>query len=152
MLIDDADRRILRVIQDDPEVSMRELGEKTGLSHTPCWRRLKSLQERGVVTDKRYVLDPKKLGYQLVFLGFVKMKEHEREKLTQFEQAVVRIPQVLQCYSATGEYDYFLRVLAKSVDDYESTVKNSLVELPNVFSINTSLTLKEVKNTTAIPV
>ena len=150
--MDDADRRILRAIQDDPDITMRALGEMTGLSHTPCWRRLQRMRDEGIIGDKRYILNPEALGFELVVFCSVKMKEHSRDSLLEFERAVVRVPEVLQCYTVTGEYDYILRVLARNVRDYEDTVKNALVELPHVALLSTSLTLNEIKNTTHIPV
>eukprot|EP00581_Thalassiosira_minuscula_P023358 CAMPEP_0184405978 /NCGR_PEP_ID=MMETSP0738-20130409/1199_1 /TAXON_ID=385413 /ORGANISM="Thalassiosira miniscula, Strain CCMP1093" /LENGTH=131 /DNA_ID=CAMNT_0026762699 /DNA_START=89 /DNA_END=484 /DNA_ORIENTATION=- len=131
---------------------MRELGDQTGLTHTPCWRRLNRLKETGVIEAKRYVLNPSLAGFPIVVFCFVRMKEHRRELLNEFEDAVAKIPEVLQCYSATGTHDYILRVLARSLADYEQTIKHYLVELPYVSLISTSVTLKEVKNTNDIPV
>lgn len=150
--MDDADRRILTTLQRHPEYTMRELGEHTGLSHTPCWRRLTRLRENGIVDEKRYIVDPRAVGFEIVVFCFVRMKEHTRDRLTEFENAVQRVPEIVQCYSATGEHDYILKVLARSVSDYETTMKDALVELPHVSFINTSFALNEVKNTTAVPI
>ncbi|SFQ06405.1 Lrp/AsnC family transcriptional regulator [Tranquillimonas alkanivorans] len=152
MQIDDADRRILRVIQEAPGLTMRELGEATGLSHTPCWRRLQRLQEAGIVSDKRYIVDPEAVGYEIVVFCFVRIAEHRRARLQEFEAAVARVPEILQCYSLSGEHDYVLQVIARSVRAYEATVKNALTELPNVQSISTSFTLKRVKASNVVPV
>lgn len=150
--MDDADKRILRALQQNPDLTMRELGEVTGLSHTPCWRRVNKLKESGVIEAKRYILNASAAGYSIVVFCFVRMKEHNRESLNEFEEAVQGIPEVLQCYSATGDHDYILRVLTRSVSQYEQTIKNILVELPHVSFVSTSLTLNEVKNTTDIPI
>ncbi|WP_182084360.1 Lrp/AsnC family transcriptional regulator [Aureimonas sp. ME7] len=150
--IDEADRRILRVIQEKPGLTMRELGEETGLSHTPCWRRLQRLQEVGIVSEKRYLVDPEAVGFDIVVFCFVRISEHRRERLQEFERAVERVPEILQCYSLSGEHDYVLQVVSRSVRDYEATVKNALTELPNVRSISTSFTLKRVKASTYVPV
>ncbi len=152
MQIDEADRRILRVIQERPGLTMRELGDETGLSHTPCWRRLQRLQEAGIVSEKRYIVDPEAVGFEIVAFCFVKIVEHRRERLQEFERAVAFVPEILQCYSLSGDHDYLLQVVSRSVRDYEATVKNALTELPNVRSISTSFTLKRVKATTYIPV
>ncbi|MGA0542237.1 Lrp/AsnC family transcriptional regulator [Neotabrizicola sp. VNH66] len=152
MEIDEADRRILRAIQDAPEITMRELAEVTGLSHSPCWRRLQRLREEGAVSPRRFVIDPEAVGFDILVMCFVKISRHQRESLRAFEEAVATVPEILQCYSLSGEYDYVLQVIATSVKDYEATVKNALVELPNVQSINTSFTLKRVKNSLNIPV
>ena len=146
------DYKILEQIQKDSSLSTTELAEKVGLSQSPCWRRLQRLQELGAISPKRFVVDPETVGFEILVLCFVKISHHQRERLRAFEEAVVKVPEVMQCYSLTGEYDYVLQVIAASVRDYEATVKNALVELPNVQSINTSFTLKRVKHTLNVPV
>ena len=150
--MDEVDKRILRALQKNPDLTMRELGEVAGLSHTPCWRRLNQLKENGVIEAKRYIINPAAAGFGVVVFCFVKMKEHRREAFSEFEKAVQDVPEVLQCYTATGDYDYILRVLARSLEDYEKTVKNYVVELPHVSNVSTSVTLNEVKNVTDIPI
>lgn len=152
MNLDDSDRRILRVIQARPDITMRELGEATGLSHSPCWRRLQRMQDKGAVSARRFVIDPEAVGYEILVFCFVKISRHQRERLKAFEDAVAGVPEVLQCYSLSGEYDYVLQVIASNVRDYEATVKNALVELPNVQSIYTSVTLKRVKHSLNVPI
>jgi len=150
--IDESDRKILRSIQKNPDITMRDLGDETGMSHSPCWRRLQRLKELGVVGDKAFSIDPEAVGYEIRVLCFVRIAEHKRERLQQFETAVQAVPQILQCYSLSGDHDYVLHVIARSVRDYEETVKNALVELPNVQSVSTSFTLKKVKDSRLVPV
>lgn len=150
--MDEADRSILRAIQANPDLTMRELGEMTGLSHTPCWRRLNKLREEGIISDKRYVLDAQKLGYEIVAFCHVHMATHAGQALNEFEAAVAKVPEVVQCYSAAGDLDYILKVLAQNLRAYEETVKHKLLQLPHVATISTSLALKEVKNTPNIPI
>lgn len=150
--LDEADKRILRAIQRNPELTMRELGETTGLSHTPCWRRLGRLRDEGVISEKRYVLDAQKLGFDLIAFCMVQLKAHTRKSLEEFETATLAIDEIVQVYSATGDQDYILCVLSRSVRDYEETIKHRLLGLPHVGSIRTSLALREVKNTTDVPV
>ena len=152
MELDEPDRRILRALQGQPDLTLRELGEVAGLSHSPCWRRLQRLQETGAISPKRFVVDPEAVGFEILVLCFVKISHHQRDRLRAFEEAVAKVPEVMQCYSLSGEYDYVLQVVATSVRDYEATVKNALVELPNVQSINTSFTLKRVKHSLNVPV
>lgn len=152
MDLDDSDRRILRAIQARPEITMRELGEATGLSHSPCWRRLQRLQEEGAVSPRRFVIDPEAVGFEILVLCFVKIAHHQRDRLRAFEEAVQDVPEIMQCHSLSGEYDYVLQVIATSVRHYEAVVKNAIVELPNVQSVNTSFTLKRVKHSLNVPV
>ncbi len=151
MLLDDSDRRILTALQERPDLTLRELGEVTGLSHSPCWRRLQLLQAAGAISAKRFVVDPEVIGFEILVFCFVKISHHQRDRLKAFEDAVAKVPEIMQCYSLSGEYDYVLQVIATSVREYEATVKNALVELPNVQSINTSFTLKRVKNSLNVP-
>lgn len=151
-MIDESDRRILRALQERPELTLRELAEVTGLSHSPCWRRLQRLQDSGAISARRFVVDPEAVGFEILVFCFVKISHHQHDRLRAFEEAVARVPEVMQCYSLSGEYDYVLQVIAASVRDYEATVKNAIVELPNVQSINTSFTLRRVKNSLNVPV
>ena len=151
MLLDDSDRRILKALQDQSDLTLRELAEVTGLSHSPCWRRLQRLQATGAISAKRFVVDPQAIGFEILVFCFVKISHHQRDRLKAFEDAVAKVPEVMQCYSLSGEYDYVLQVIATSVREYEATVKNAIVELPNVQSINTSFTLKRVKNSLNVP-
>lgn len=149
---DDSDRRILRAIQAQPDITMRELGEVTGLSHSPCWRRLQRLQSEGAVSARRFVIDPEAVGFEILVLCFVRIAHHQRDRLRAFEEAVQDVPEIMQCHSLSGEYDYVLQVIATSVRHYEAVVKNAIVELPNVQTVNTSFTLKRVKHSLNVPV
>ncbi|TPE53277.1 Lrp/AsnC family transcriptional regulator [Amaricoccus solimangrovi] len=151
-MIDEADRRILREIQRSPEIPTRELAERVGLSHTPCWRRLQRMRDDGVITERRHVVDHDAAGFAVTVFCFVTLKEHRRERLTEFEEAALKVPEIIQCFSISGEYDYILQVIARSVSDYERTVKDAIVELPNIASINTSFTLRKVKASLDVPV
>ncbi|EYD70783.1 Transcriptional regulator, AsnC family [Limimaricola hongkongensis DSM 17492] len=149
--LDDTDRRLLRLLQAEPELTLREVGERLGLSHTPCWRRLARMREAGVIEEKRHIIDPVAAGFDITVFCAVRMNGHSRGHLEEFEAAVAGIAEVVQCYSVSGDHDYLLRVLARSIRHYESTVKNALVQLPHVLSISTSVTLREIKNTTDVP-
>lgn len=150
--MDKADRKILRTLQEQPHLTMRELGDKTGISHTPCWRRLSRMKDEGIVSEKRYVVDPASVGFDLTILCFVRLKEHDRSEMRAFETAILDVPEVLSCYTITGEHDYMLRVIARGVEGYETTVKDALMQLPNVGFIQTCLALSEIKNTSMIPI
>ncbi|MGR3593787.1 Lrp/AsnC family transcriptional regulator [Limimaricola soesokkakensis] len=149
--LDETDRRLLRLLQAEPDLTLREVGERLGLSHTPCWRRLTRMREAGVIEERRHIIDPVAAGFDITVFCAVRMNGHSRAHLEEFEAAVVRIAEVVQCYTVSGDHDYLLRVLARSIRHYESTVKNALVQLPHVLSISTSVTLREIKNTTDVP-
>jgi Lrp/AsnC family transcriptional regulator len=151
-MMDKTDRKIIRLLQEQPEMTLRDLADAAGLSHSPCWRRIQKLQKAGILSERRYLVDAQAAGYEILVFCLVRMAHHKREYLSAFEDAVAAVPEILQCYSLSGEHDYILQVIAHNVKDYEATVKNALVQLPHVQTISTSFTLKRVKETANVPV
>ncbi len=149
--MDDIDRNILRVMQRRPDLSIAEIGEQVGLSHTPCWRRIKKLEQSGVIAGRPVMLDAEKLGFGVTIFVMVRLSVHNEPALNQFESAVLEVPQILQCYTMSGEFDYLLRIAVASVRAYEKTVKGKLLHLPHVGQINSHFSLNEIKNTWHLP-
>lgn len=148
---DEFDRKILRTLQENADYSMAELGEKVGLSHTPCWRRIKRLEAEGIIRGKVTLLDPQKLDLSVTVHAYITIKSHDEDSLNAFESAVQDVEEIVECYSTSGDKDYVLRVVVDSVDHYERLLKNNLVHLPNVASVNSTFALKQVKYTTQLP-
>ena len=149
--LDDYDLKILRTMQKNADYSMAELGEKVGLSHTPCWRRIKRLEAEGIIMRKVTLLDPQKLGLIVTVYAYITIKSHDEDSLNAFESAVQGVEEIVECYSTSGDKDYVLRVVVDSVDHYERLLKRNLVHLPNVASVNSTFALKQVKYTTQLP-
>lgn len=150
--IDDIDRAILRALQQNADYSMADLGTLVGLSHTPCWRRLKRLETEGVIQHKVTLLDANKLNLGVTVHAYITIKHHEGTALEAFESAVQAIPEIVECYSTSGDKDYVLRVVVQSVEHYERLMKTQLINLPNLGSINSAFALKQVKYTTQLPI
>ena len=150
--IDDTDLRILRELQDHPDLAVTDLATRIGLSHTPCWRRMKRLEEAGVISGRAVLIDPAAVGYEISVFASIKIKQHDEETLEAFEAAVGRCPQIVECFSMSGDADYILRIVTRSVSDYEALMKKVILHLPGVGSINSSFALKRIKLTTKIPV
>ena len=149
--LDKFDIHILKILQKNSEVSMNELGEHVGLSHTPCWRRIKKLEEEGFIKQRVTLLAPKPLNLTVNVHAYITIKSHDESSLLAFECAVQDIPDIVECYSITGDKDYMLRIVAEDVNSYEKLLKNKLVHLPNVASVNSIFALKQVKYTTELP-
>ncbi|BFM17247.1 Lrp/AsnC family transcriptional regulator [Maricurvus nonylphenolicus] len=149
--LDDFDLKILRALQENADYSMNELGDIVGLSHTPCWRRIKRLESEGYIRGKVTLLDPHKLNRGVTVHAYLTIKSHDEESLNAFESAVMDIKEIVECYSTTGDKDYMLRIVVNSVSDYEVLLKQTLVHLPNVASVNSTFALKQVKYTTQLP-
>ncbi|MDQ2077167.1 Lrp/AsnC family transcriptional regulator [Marinimicrobium sp. ABcell2] len=149
--LDEFDRRILRALQANADHSMADLGGLIGLSHTPCWRRLKRLEAEGVIQKKVTLLDPSNLDLDVIVHAQVRMKDHQPNVLEAFEAQIQTLPHVLECYALSGDYDYGLKIVVKSVEHYERLLKRNLLPLPNVASINSTFALRQVKYSTQLP-
>lgn len=149
--LDDMDRRILRAMQANPDLSVADLSAIVGLSQTPCWRRIKRLEADGVITRRAILFDPKKVGLPINVLAHVRLQRHDEETLEALERETLRHPEILECFSMSGESDYVMRVVAADMDAYERFLKKVLLHLPGIASVNSSFTLKTVKSTPDLP-
>ena len=131
---------------------MAELAEEVGLSQTPCWRRLKQLEADGFIARRAVLLDARKLGFAVDVFAQVRIGNHDEASLDAFEDKVREHPEIVECFSMSGDSDYIMRILSRSIEDYERFLKKVLLHLPGVRSVNSSFALKPVKITTDIPV
>lgn len=150
--IDKFDREILRVLQRDATVSMAELSQQVGLSHTPCWRRVKKLEKEGIIKQKVTLLDNKKLNLGVSVFIYVTLKNHDNESLMAFESAVLDINEIVECHTTSGDKDYLLKIIVESIEEYEHLLKSKLTQLPGVDHLSSTFALKQVKNTTELPI
>ena len=149
--MDKIDLKILNALQQDPGINTADLAERVGLSHTPCWRRLKKLEQTGAIRERAVILDAGLLGLSVTVFAEIRLRQHHEDMLEAFEQAVRARPEIVDCYSMSGEHDYQLRVLVRDVAHYEKFLKKVLLYLPGVAAVNSSFALKAVKITTKIP-
>jgi Lrp/AsnC family transcriptional regulator len=150
--MDDIDRKILRVLQEDASISIVDLAQKVGLSHTPCWRRVKQMEEAGIIRGRAVLLDQQLLGLPINVLANVKLKAHDEETLEAFEKAAAQQPAIVDCFIMGGDSDYALRIVVGSIDEYERLLKKTLLHFPGVAAMNSHFALKCVKNTTKLPI
>jgi Lrp/AsnC family leucine-responsive transcriptional regulator len=151
-VLDDYDRRILSALQRDCRLSVAELAERAGLSPSTCHRRVKLLEERGVILGYVAGLDRQKLGFSIEFFVEISLVAQSEEALEKFEQAVQRVPEILECHLMSGAADYLLRVAAQDAPDYERIHRSRIARLPGVSRIQSSLSLRSVKAWTGYPV
>lgn len=150
--MDDVDIKILRILQDQPEISIVDLAQAVNLSHTPCWRRIKRLQGDGIIQGKVILLDPEVFGLTVNVFANLRLKQHDEETLDALEEAARRQPEIVDCYSMSGDSDYLLRVTVRSIDEYERFLKKILLHLPGVKSVNSRFVLNRIKSTTKLPI
>jgi Lrp/AsnC family transcriptional regulator, leucine-responsive regulatory protein len=148
--IDELDQRILSALQMEARLSTAQLGEQLALSQSPTWRRLKRLEEDGVISGYRAVLDRRKLGLSVLAMVHVGMDSHDDRSARKFEEAIGLIPEVVWCHGMSGAEDFMLMVVARDLDHFSTLLMDTLRKLPAVKSLRSSFSLKAVKDHVAI--
>ncbi|MDJ1158542.1 Lrp/AsnC family transcriptional regulator [Chelatococcus sp. SYSU_G07232] len=147
-----ADRRILNVVRREGRITNAALAERVGLAASPCLRRLKALEEDGLITGYRAELDRKALGYEVEAFAFVKLEQSEPGWRTRLIEALNRYPEVVACYAITGETDLVLRIVTSDIETYGEFTMNALLTLPGVADVRSSFVLSEIKPDRGVPV
>ena len=150
--LDAIDRKILAILQADSRVTMQDLADRVGLSVSPCHRRVKLLEERGVITRYIAMVDQKSVGLPVSVFISIKLERQKEEDLNRFAKAISKWEEVLECYLMTGNRDYLLRVVTADLPSYEAFIKTKLTRLDGIASIESSFALSQVKYTHALPV
>ena len=150
--LDDIDRRIVQALQADGRMSILDLAAQVGLSPSPCARRVRLLEEAGVIKGYVAVIDQEKLGLPVSVFASIKLERQREEELDRFAAAVSRWPEVADCYLMTGQRDYLLRIIVSDLAAYERFLKDKLTRLDNVASIESSFALGRVKRSYSVPV
>lgn len=148
---DSIDRRILQELQDNARISNTELARAVGLSPSPCLRRMRRLEESGVIRGHATLLDPVRLGLGVSVFVHVSLEKQVEEALETFEAAVTARPEIVECYLMTGDADYLLRVVVPDLSAYERLIIEHLTRIPGVANIRSSFSLKQVKYRTQLP-
>ena len=149
--LDNTDRRILRVIQEEARVSNSELAERVGVSPSPCWRRVRTLEENGVIERYVTLVNAKAVGLPINVFATVTLEKQAESALELFEKAVKKRPEVMECILMTGEFDYLLRVVVPDLAAYERFLMDHLTRIKGIASIKSSFSLKQVSYKTALP-
>jgi DNA-binding Lrp family transcriptional regulator len=149
--LDDIDRRILLHLQRDARLTNAELAEKVGISASPCWRRVRAMEEDGVIARYATLVDQSAVGLPVSVFVSVTLERQAESALEIFEKAVLERPEVLECYLMTGDADYLLRVVVPDLAAYERFVMAHLTRVPGVSSIKSSFALRAVKYRTELP-
>ena len=145
------DLRLLAELQRDTTRNQSELAEIVGMSRTSCWRRIRDFEDAGVIERQVALLDPKKSGFNLEVLLFVAMTEHSDENRKSFERHVSLLPEVMECFSVSGDRDYLLQVIARDMESYNDFLNAQILRHKAVQSASSTFVLRRVKYSTALP-
>ena len=149
--LDRADLAILRELQKNGRISNRELADRVALSTAPCWRRVRMLEDQGVIKHYAALLDPDKIGLTILAFAHVSLENHRSATTAEFDRAIASAPEVLECYMTSGDYDYMLKIATADMAAYERFFSGVLMQIPAVRTINTSFAFRRNKFTTALP-
>jgi len=150
--LDKLDRKILRLMQADASLSAASIGEKVGLSQSPCWRRMQRFKDAGLIKEQGVVFERKKLGFDTMVFAHVKLTAHGRSKVAEFGETIRQFPEVMECHLLLGQVDFLLRIVTPDLEAYERFFFERLSQLPDVQEVTSSIALTEVKYTTELPI
>jgi DNA-binding Lrp family transcriptional regulator len=151
VVLDRVDCALLDALQENARLTVAELGERVSLTSSPCWRRIKRLEELGLEQGYRAILSAEKLGYGVTAFVNVMMGDHAQDVLWQFEKRMAEIPEVVSCHHVSGRYDYLLEVVAIDLKSFGEFARNVLQAVPGVKELYSSFSLKAVKDDRVLP-
>jgi Lrp/AsnC family transcriptional regulator len=150
-MLDKIDRKLLSLLQNDCTLSLQALADAVNLTTTPCWKRLKRLEDDGVIRAKVALLDPEKLGLGLTAFVLIKTQHHSSEWYCKFVSVVAEMPEVLGFWRMAGEYDYLMRVQVEDMKRYDDFYKRLVNGIPGLSDVTSSFAMEQIKYTTALP-
>ena len=148
--MDTIDRKILAVVQEDASLSVAEIGQRVGLSSTPCWKRLQRLEADGVITRRVAIIDPEKVGLGITVFVSIETGDHSQEWLKSFADMVGAMPEVMEFYRMAGDVDYMLRVVVADIAGYDAFYKKLIATVP-LKNVTSRFAMERIKSTTALP-
>jgi len=145
------DLQILDTMQRDGSLTTQEIADRINISQSPCWRRINRLEEQGLITGKVAILNREKLGMHVVVFTTINLSAQGRDNLEEFEREVEILPEVMECYTMAGIWDYMLKIIVKDIRHYEMFVREKLTRLAHVGEVHSHIAVTEIKNSTVLP-
>jgi Lrp/AsnC family transcriptional regulator len=149
--MDAIDRKILAVVQEDASLSVAEIGQRVGLSSTPCWKRLQRLEADGVILRRVALIDPEKIGLGITVFVSIETGDHSQDWLKRFAETVGGMPEVMEFYRLAGDVDYMLRVVVPDIAGYDTFYKKLIATVP-LKNVTSRFAMERIKSTTALPI
>ncbi len=149
--MDAIDRKILAVVQQDASLSVAEIGQRVGLSSTPCWKRMQRLEADGVITRRVALIDPEKVGLGITVFASIETGDHSQDWLSRFAETVSAMPEVMEFYRMAGDVDYMLRVVVPDMPGYDTFYKKLIATVP-LKNVTSRFAMERIKSTTALPI
>ena len=149
--MDSIDKRILNVLQADASISISDIAERVNLSTTPCWKRVKRLEEAGIIKARVALLDGRKVALGVSVFVHIKTQNHDSEWLASFAKTIEQFDEVLECYRMAGEWDYLLRVVVEDIAAFDNFYKRLVNDVDGLADVTSSFAMEEIKYSTRLP-
>jgi Lrp/AsnC family transcriptional regulator len=149
--MDAIDRKILRVLQEDASLSVAEIGNRVGLSSTPCWKRIQRLEAEGAIQKRVALVDPSKVGLGVTVFVSIETGDHSQEWLSRFAEVVQAMPEVMEFYRMAGDVDYMLRIVTTDIAGYDTFYKKLIGTVP-LKNVTSRFAMEKIKSTTMLPI
>ena len=151
MEIDATDWRILNLLQEDASLSVQSIGDRVGLSTNPCWRRIRRLEEAGVIARRVALLDPVRIGLPTTVFVAIRTSRHDPEWLAAFADGIAAIPEITECHRMAGEVDYLLKLSVRDIAHYDRIYQRLIAVVPGLNDVSSTFSMEAMKVTTALP-
>lgn len=145
------DVAILRLLQQDAGLTSTAIAERLNLSQSPCWRRINHIEQQGIIIRRVALLDRDKLGMDVVGFATVNLVSRGAAQFEQFEKAIAELPEVVECYTMAGAWDYMLKIITRDMQHYERFTRDHLLTMPLIRDLHSHIAVTEIKNTTELP-
>jgi Lrp/AsnC family transcriptional regulator len=152
MKLDTIDERILGFLQEDATLTVQDIGDRVGLSATPCWRRIKLLEAAGIIDRRVAILNAAAVGLKAVVLVFVRTNRHKADWLEGFAAAIEGIPEIVECHRLTGDIDYMLKCVVRDIDHYDEVYKRLIARAPGLADVSAAFSMERLKQVTKVDV
>ncbi len=149
--LSNTDLQILDTLQQDGSLTTQEVADRINISQSPCWRRINRLEEQGLIKRRVAILDREKLGMDVVVFATINLSTQGRDKLEEFEREVEILPEVVECYTMAGTWDYMLKIIVRDIRHYELFVREKLTRLAHIGEVHSHIAVTEIKNSTVLP-
>ena len=150
--IDDIDKEIISILQTDATCSVQDIANQVGLTNNPCWRRVKRLEESGVIKSRVALVDAKKLGVGTTAFVTIRIDSHNRDWLHQFASSVQEIPEILECHRMTGDVDYLLKVAIRDLEHYDRVYQRLISSVPGLTDVSSAFSMESLKHRNGVDV
>ncbi|MFN2098536.1 Lrp/AsnC family transcriptional regulator [Altererythrobacter sp. MF3-039] len=149
--IDALDWAILDILQQDASLPVHAIGEKVGLSSNPCWRRIRRMEDEGIIAKRVALVDPEKIGTKTTVFVTIRTNRHDPEWLDAFSRGIAAIDEIIECHRMAGDIDYLLKLRVRDIADYDRIYRRLIGRVPGLADVTSTFSMEELKYTTAVP-